>query len=82
MCASKRASDIISATAARYAQQNSTYRKDFASILDISPESVFPIRHCNDCGFVFAAYALPASKRALGVRVSDRWRYLFRELSR
>jgi 2-polyprenyl-3-methyl-5-hydroxy-6-metoxy-1,4-benzoquinol methylase len=59
LCASEHGQDIIRLRAAAYARQNDTYRSDFAALLAISPDTIFPIRRCSECGFVFAAYALP-----------------------
>jgi SAM-dependent methyltransferase len=46
--------------AKRFCQQNSTYREDFAEVLGIAEDAVFPLAECPACGFVYAKYLPPA----------------------
>jgi SAM-dependent methyltransferase len=54
VCSGLASRQLFRLTASQVCAQNSTYRKDFASILGIAPEAAYPFVECVGCGFVYA----------------------------
>src|SRR5688572_15016143 len=53
-CGRSERSRVFALPANRFCTSNSTYRSDYASILDISPDTRFAIGQCLGCGFIYA----------------------------
>jgi 2-polyprenyl-3-methyl-5-hydroxy-6-metoxy-1,4-benzoquinol methylase len=58
-CGSQTRREIAHLAAEQFCKVNSTYRADFATVLDIPPDAVYPLARCAACGFVYAALLLP-----------------------
>ncbi len=53
-CGGAGRSEVARLQAAQFCKVNETYRDDFASILSIEPDTVFPLVRCTSCAFVYA----------------------------
>ena len=60
-CGTGKTAEWLSLTAERFCSVNSTYRRDFAALLQIDKDDRFPIVECLKCGLVYAA-RLPPEK--------------------
>ena len=60
ICASVEAELLIDVPASAFCEANTTYRKDWANILELSPDTVLPLVRCSTCRFVFAGH-LPST---------------------
>ncbi len=59
LCGSKAASCLRELPAEVFCAANPSYRPNFAEILEIEPETPYPLVRCDACGFVFAGWLPP-----------------------
>lgn len=54
LCRSDSRTRLVAVPASRFCAVNSTYRSDYAAVLNIAPDTEFWIARCSGCGFVYA----------------------------
>ncbi len=59
LCGDTKSRVLVSPRARQFCRMNSTYRRDFAALLDVREEEPFPVAECDGCGFVFSAMLPP-----------------------
>jgi SAM-dependent methyltransferase len=58
-CGGADRAEVARLAAEQFCKVNSTYRADFAAILGVRPDAVYPLVRCRGCGFVYAALLPP-----------------------